>query len=261
MAFDNWPMLFLSRVFDRKTGFVGYRKNGMDILVDHLGDDENGTRMCIATNMYRKYLPTFILPKRVNVLDLGANGGGFTLMIRLAGFELARAVCVEMNPLTFLRLHLNLTTNLRPAAIAINAAVCGMPEDSEILINPSRGCTGQSMYSNQAGSNGAKVAVRTTTLRALYEQYFKNEFVDICKIDIEGAEYELFASSPDDVLKKIRYLVMEFHDVARTPALLEKIAGLGFVEVTINEGKKKSVLDVRAFAGPAANSVRASDHE
>jgi hypothetical protein len=47
---------------------------------------------------------------------------------------------------------------------------------------------------------------------------------------------------------------MEFHDVARTPALLERIAGLGFVEVTIEEGKRKSSpLDVRAFAGPHAN--------
>jgi FkbM family methyltransferase len=259
MAFDNWPMLFLSRVFDRKTGFVAYRKNGMDILVDHVGGDENGTRMCIATDMYKKYLPTFVLPGAVNILDLGANGGGFPLMVRLAGIEVARVVSVEMNPLTFLRLQLNLTTNLRSSAIVINAAVCGMPENSEILLNPSRGSTGESMYSDRTGSrdgsNGSNIAVRTTTMQTLFDQYFKNQFVDICKIDIEGAEYEVFASSPDDVLQRIRYLIVEFHDAPKTPEVLKRIAGLGFIETTIGEKKSTSdTTEVRVFAGPHAGS-------
>jgi FkbM family methyltransferase len=262
-AFDNWPMLLLGRLFDRKTGFVAYRKKGFDILVDHRGGDQCGTRMCIATDMYRKYLPQFNLTGPVRVLDLGANGGGFPLMLRIAGVELARAVCVEMNPLTFLRLHLNLTTNLGPSAVAINAAVCGMPQDSELMIEPSRGGTGDSMYSGGTESAIFQVPVPTTTLQALYDQYFENEFVDICKIDIEGAEYELFASSPDDLLQKIRYLVMEmhyFHDSgpAKAQVLIERMTALGFVEMTIEEGHKTgAAAEVRAFRGPATRPAAA----
>jgi len=49
LAFDNWPALLLVRLFDRKAGFVAYRKKGLDILIDHRGGDENGIRQCIAS--------------------------------------------------------------------------------------------------------------------------------------------------------------------------------------------------------------------
>ena len=39
LAFDNWPALLLVRLFDRKAGFVAYRKKGLDILIDHRGGD------------------------------------------------------------------------------------------------------------------------------------------------------------------------------------------------------------------------------
>jgi FkbM family methyltransferase len=257
-AFDNWPMLLLGRLLDRKTGFVGYRKKGFDILIDHHGGDECGTRICIATDMYRKYLPSFNLPGPARVLDLGANGGGFPLMLGIAGVELDRVVCVEMNPLTYQRLQLNLVTNLRSSAVAINAAVCGMPEGTEIRMKPSRGGTGDSMYRDQAESTASHVSVPTTTLQALFDQYFKNEPLDICKIDIEGAEFELFASSPDDLLCRIRYLIMEIHHFhvsgpIQAPALFEKLAALGFKDITIEEGHETGAeTEVRAFAGPFA---------
>jgi hypothetical protein len=63
LAFDNWPAVLFARLFDRGTGFVVYRKRGFDILIDHGGGDENGTRSCIATDMYRRYLPHFDLPR------------------------------------------------------------------------------------------------------------------------------------------------------------------------------------------------------
>src|ERR1019366_1738390 len=117
LAFDNWPMLVLGRIFDRKTGFVVYRKKGIEMLIDHHGGDEAGTRMCIASGMYRKYLPLLELSGQVNLLELG--------------------VCVEMNPLTALRLAVNLNSNLGLSSAAINAAVCNLPEGSEIRIEAS----------------------------------------------------------------------------------------------------------------------------
>jgi len=265
-AFDNWPMLLLGRVFDRKTGFVAYRKNNLDILVDHHGGDECGTRMCIASDMYRKYLPTFALPGPARVLDLGANGGGFPLMLAIEGIELAKVVSVEMNPLTFRRLELNLITNFGTSAVAINAAVCAMPVGSEIQVRPSRGGTGDSMFRDRAGSGEAHVSIFTTTLQELYEKHFAPEPIDLCKIDIEGAEFELFETAPEEVLKKIRYLVMEIHQspenvTTSVKVLREKLEALGFVDITIPErhsngrnGNDSHEIrpEVKAFAGPLA---------
>lgn len=256
LAFDNWPVLLLERLFDRKTGFVGYRKNGRDILIDYRGGDQCGTRLCIGSDTYSKYLPFMKLPRPVRVLDLGANGGGFPLMLSINDVQLERVVCVEMNPMTYLRLQLNLATNLGASAVAINAAVCGGLQGSEILLKPNRGSTGESMYGNRAEPEAAHVSVKTTTLQALYDEFFANELIDICKIDIEGAEYELFPSSSDDLIQKIRYLVIEFHDAPnRMGPVRERMRSLGFTDITIEPGHHTSyAAEVRAFRGPLAEA-------
>jgi FkbM family methyltransferase len=258
LVFDNWPMLILGRLFDRNAGFVIYRKNGFEILIDHRGGDQTGTRQCIASDMYRRYLPSFSLSGPVRVLDLGANGGGFPLMLKIEGIELKRAVCVEMNPLTYQRLLVNVTTNLASSAIAINAAVAGSGQSTEILLRPSRGGTSESMYGNRADASMPHVAVHTITLQSLYDQYFRNEQVDICKVDIEGAEYEALESSPDEILCRIRYLVIELHDPARTPALLERISALGFRQLAAEKDHRTgATTEVRVFRGPAAEPAAA----
>lgn len=255
LVFDNWPMLVLGRIFDRRAGFVVYRKNGLEILVDHQGGDQTGTRQCIASDMYTRYLPEFKLSGRLRVMDLGANGGGFPLMLKIEGYELARVVCVEMNPLTYQRLQVNVTTNLRESTVALNAAVAGPGQTGEILLKPSRGGTSESMYANRAEAAGPHVAVRPVTLKALYEQYFDGEAIDICKVDIEGAEYEALESA-EDVLRWVRYLVIELHDPAKSPALLEKLRGLGFVQIAGEQDHKTgAITEVRVFRGPAAEAA------
>jgi FkbM family methyltransferase len=232
LKFDNWPTLLLSRLLDRETGLVVYRKDGLEVLVDHRGGDQNGTRACLATDMYQRHLHTIYRGGAQRVLDLGANGGGFPLLLRLANVELAQVVCVEMNHPTYLRLLVNLATNLGENATGINAAVSSMPADSEILLEPGRGGTSLSINRNRADSARPHVTVRTTTLQALYDQYFKGRAIDICKIDIEGAEYEVLHSSSDVLLQKIRNLVIEFHDPAQTPACIDRLLGLGFADAT-----------------------------
>jgi FkbM family methyltransferase len=260
LQFDNWPMLMYVRVFERKAGLVVYRKKGLEILIDHLGGDCNGTRACLTTDMYSKYLPAFVLQRPVRVLDLGANGGGFPLMLKLAGVEIERAVCVEMNPLTFERLQINLSRNIGPAAVALNAAVCALPVDSELFLKPSRGGTGEGMYAQRADAEHTHVAVRTTTLPAIFDRYFNDGPVDICKIDVEGAEFEIFDSSPDDVLGRIGFLLIEFHDFARTPALVNRLTALGFIEMAAGEDKKTGeTTEVRVFRGPRAQAAAAAD--
>ena len=86
-----------------------------------------------------------------------------------------------------------------------------------------------------------------------YTHLFGAELVDICKIDIEGAEYELFEFTPDEVLCKIRYLIVEFHDPPRTPPAVARLAALGFTEITIEEARRTGDrTEVRVFRGPAA---------
>ncbi len=262
LCFDNWPMLITQRVFDRKTGLVTYRKQGLEILVDHRGGDETGTRLCIATDMYSRYLPSFELPEEVAVLDLGANGGGFPLMLCLNGIKLSRVVCVEMNPLTAQRLAVNLSTNLGLTGIAVNAAVCdGASHGPELVLRASRGSTSESIFQGQASKGAGSYSVPTTTLSALYSKYFQDSVIDICKIDIEGVEYEIFRSSPDDILRQIRYLIIELHDASQTPAFLTRVKTLGFQDITDETNCKTSGdTEVRVLQGPACGPLIAGVH-
>jgi hypothetical protein len=58
-----------------------------------------------------------------------------------------------------------------------------------------------------------------SNLREYFDKY-NNMFI---KLDIEGGEYELFDSLSDDDLKKIKQLVIEFHDPYNTK-ILERLA-------------------------------------
>ncbi len=254
LKFDNWPVLLLARIFDRRTGLVVYRKASLEVLVDHRGGDENGTRTCLASDMYSRHLRRIPKNGPERVLDLGANGGGFPLLLRLEGRELDRVVSVEMNPPTYLRLLVNLSANLGHCATGINAAVGAMPPGSEIMLQPCRGSTSLSAYDNRTDSSLPHVVVRTTTLEELYGQYFQGETIDICKIDIEGAEYETIQSSPDAILQKIRTIIIEFHDPPRTPACVQRLLRLGFVETTGEEDPKTGdASEVRVFSRPLAS--------
>jgi FkbM family methyltransferase len=187
----------------------------------------------------------------VRVLDLGAMGGGFPLLMHILGIEIASALCVEMNPQTYQRLLVNLTANLGSRCTGLNAAVCGMAENSELLLRPSRGNSSFSIYADQAEAGGPHDTVRTTTLQALYNEHFRGGMLDICKIDIEGAEYEVFDSSSDELLRNIRYLIVEFHDPVKTPAVMERLARLGFAAIKTDERQNRDEK-VKAFRGPGA---------
>jgi FkbM family methyltransferase len=251
MTFDNWPALLLGRLFYRKTGLVVYCKNQLEILVDHRGGDEAGTRECIVGDMYRKYVPQFRLQEPAQVLDIGANGGGFPLMLMVEGVKLGLVVSVEMNPSTYSRLLVNLRSNIGFSAVGINAAVCGAASPSEILLKPSRGGVGYGMRDNMADTSSPHVAVKTTTFESLYNQYFRDRVIDICKIDIEGAEYDLIDSIRDDLLRKMRYLVIEFHDGSKTSSAIRRLTNLGFSEMTHHQERSNGTpTEVRVFCGP-----------
>ena len=248
MAFDNWPALFLGRLLYRKTGLVVYCKDNLEILVDDLGGDEAGTRKCIVSDMYRKYVP-------IQASGTCA-GSGHRRQRRWISFDaaagrcqLASVVSVEMNPATYSRLLVNLQSNIGPSAVAMNAAACGTETGPEIPFAASRGSTGYSMGENSVG--GTVIKVKTTTFESLYDQYFAGGRIDICKIDIEGAEYDLLDSSPDDLLRRIRYLLIGFHDDSKTLAVIRRFAELGFSELTESSSRRTGAqTEVRFFRGP-----------
>jgi FkbM family methyltransferase len=231
VQFDNWPVLVLQRLLFRKERLIVYKKNCVIALVDFGGDDQNGTLMCLASDMYSRWFPHFSKQDPIAVLDLGANGGGFSLSLLAAGFVFSKCVCVEMNPNTYIRLQFNLKYNCRRNGIAINAAVAG--RNGSVSIADSPGGTSDSIYLNNPKAGISLVEVPLVTFDELANSHFGSDkkcFIDVCKMDVEGAEYEILHSDTCQSLLRTKFLIIEIHNGERAK-LMERICSLGFREV------------------------------
>lgn len=92
-----------------------------------------------------------------------------------------------------MRLAFNLAYNLGTAATAINAAVAG--REGSIQIPKTRGGTGESIYASVGNANTETVTIPLVTFDGIVASRFAaDEKLDVVKIDIEGAEYEVLFS-------------------------------------------------------------------
>lgn len=237
--FDNRWQLFWDRLFFRKTTLNVYRLGPLEFIVDHAAGDTNGTRHVLASNMYKKFLVKMQLLAKIKVIDCGANGGGFPLLLQSMGTQIETLLCIEMNPNTFLRLEFNILHNLQSNIKLMNAALCGSRKT--FSLNLSQGSTADNLYSAQPLIEGKTkcFAIEGYAFDALYSMAFqKTDIVDICKMDIEGAEYEVFLQPGHEFLARCRYLLLEMHNLAdqnKTQVLVDEIHRLKFIKIDQDE--------------------------
>jgi len=234
--FDNRWQLIAWRIFFPHEPINIYRIGGIQMLADHSASDANGAREVIATPMYRKFFGAMQLISPLKVLDIGANNGGFPLLLKMLGYELRKTVCVEMNPNTFLRLRYNIESNLHENCILYNVAICG--DERELDLNLGSGSTGDSIYQNGHSQEATRAyKIKGISFDDIYENTFGDEIVDICKMDIEGAEYDVFTTPHHKAIEKCRYLIIEIHDgEGRKPEqVLRKLNECRFVELPVEK--------------------------
>lgn len=208
--FDNRWWLVLTKTFFAKEKLHIYRYKGLEVLIDHAAGDANGAREVLTSQMYRRFLPQIKCEGGLNILDLGANNGGFPLLFKAEGFSLKKVVSVELNPKTFSRLRFNLERNLDCEAVLINGAVCG--EEKILEISLGEGSVSDSIYENVNAGGAKTYKLSGHTLDAICDAHFQNETIDVCKMDVEGAEFEVFQQGAYKSLERCKYLIMEIHE-------------------------------------------------
>lgn len=229
--FDNRWQLIASRL-GLGRGCDVYVLHGMIILIDHDGGDASGTRECLTSDMYRRFFPHMKLGGELTILDLGANGGGFPLLLKSAGLSLRKIVCVEMNPNVFNRLRYNIESNFECARHCVNAAVGA--ENGERTLFLGQGDTGESVTLAQSPRPGSRrYSVPFRTFDGIYGECLSGDVTDICKIDIEGAERDLLRSQGHARLASCRYVIMEIHSGREERVeLVQLMSDLGFEDIT-----------------------------
>jgi FkbM family methyltransferase len=157
------------------------------------------------------------------VVDLGANVGDFASALD--------SECYALEPVP----HLFDAIPSRPKLHKLPYAISSQCEPVTIHLSENRECNSIDQHISEASGLGEKVVCRGVTLESfLVEQQLVGR-VSLLKVDIEGAEKQLFASTSDDTLRSLPQISIEFHDfVPGSPdrpfvtATIERLRGLGF---------------------------------
>lgn len=247
-AFDNCWQLVLSRLLFRDTSLIVYRIKDCEFLVNQYAGDVNGIRTVLTTRMYSQFFDQLagVRNKPLNVFDLGSHVGGFPILLHLHGFNINRLACVELNPATYTRMCFNIANNLKCEFVPVNGAVCG--ERTQFSLSLGQGSTSDSIYPTEDGrQNSSRLSPCTVegwTLDELFNQAFpNNDVIDICKIDVESAEYDVFLGSwSHETIRRCAYVVMEIHPHKRYPAskLIDRLAEYRIMPIA--HDKKESVF-------------------
>lgn len=223
--FDNWFQLLLSHTLFSRQPLQVYRKGNINVISDKSKGDIMGMRNVITAPMYRVFLKEMALPGKISLLDVGANVGGFAIMMKLNGHDPVKYTGVEMHPQNFSRLSMNILGNLSGKPQLLNQAVYN--ENGSIKVSFTGGGTSESVSEIKGGG---ETELPTITLDTLITQYFTGETIDLCKIDIEGSEYDIFFGNAFHEIKKARFILIEIHPhkIYKEEELVQVICNQGF---------------------------------
>jgi FkbM family methyltransferase len=125
-------------------------------------------------------------------------------------------------------LRFNLDHNLEVPHEIVNAALCGRSTSFTVEIGSD---TGASIFRGSSGLAPSVRQVRGITFDELFCEHFGKEgVVDLCKMDVECAEYEVFACPGHSSVAQCRWLIIEIHALrGRSPSeVVSAISSLGF---------------------------------
>jgi FkbM family methyltransferase len=155
------------------------------------------------------------------VIDCGAHVGSFALWVSRKTH--ARIVCVEPNPSVFPLLQQNLLP-LRDQARVWQLAIAGQPGTRTLH---DQGFAAAASF-HQRSPRGQTYAVEAVTLDELLDRS-RFSTVDLLKMDVEGAEREVFETVRPETLRRVGAALIECHPFAgtRVPDIIEKLLQAG----------------------------------
>lgn len=240
--FDNFPQLLFERTLFARTHSVIHRLGDAEIVVDYSAGEQNGTRVCLTHAPYQCFFEHMQLPEGMQFLDLGANGGGVPLMLDRLGYRLGKVVAVELNPNTYGRLCFNLYRNLDCELVLLNAGVAD--RDGVIELELGGGSIGDSIFRGSPNPGGKKRRVELIALDTMIGNHFAGDDIDLCKIDIEGAEFAILASDCSQALAKARNVIIEIHPHPNYSEewVHERLDNLGFQRLSVTSPYESNVF-------------------
>lgn len=158
---------------------------------------------CVIFEQYNGR-PGFELGPEDTIVDVGGHIGSFSVYAGSRARR-GRVFTFEPNASSYTQLVKNLQANGLGHVVAAHQAV-GRASETRTLYSAKLNSAENNFY--RGGTNSEEVAC--TTLEEIFRKH-KIERCDFLKVDCEGAEYEIFTSTPQDVLAKVRRIGIEAH--------------------------------------------------
>jgi FkbM family methyltransferase len=191
-------------------------------------------------NIRGHHLFTHPLSNKATVIDLGAFKGEFAK--KISQLFHCKVFAIEANPVVFPETYHD------ENVIKFNNAITD--KNGAIRFYLANNPEGNSIFEAHSAVNDTFVEVEGITLSSFLAER-GIDYVDILKVDIEGAEIHLFNNLDDAVLNKIGQITIEFHDfipelnIAQEVLNIKKrLKQLGFKEI-VCELPNKDVLFVK----------------
>ena len=179
----------------------------------------------------REYHSPYLPGQAANILDLGANIG-LSAVYFASLYPQARLVCVEPDAENFALLTANVAA-FGERVRALHGAVWS--QDGAIRLK-TRSDSGEAL-----GAWGVQVTDSADSGEALAPAFSLPTLlggiegdVDILKVDIEGAELDVFDSLSDTDLDRVRLIAIETHDRFRPDSeavVRKRVKSCGFIEL------------------------------
>ena len=175
---------------------------------------------------------SFLKPvaERTTVLDIGANVG-YSSTYFAGIYPKCEVVAVELVHSNFEQLSRN-TAFLGNRIRTVEAAVWSHNDGVSIADDTFRDGDAWSHHASEA--EDGKSLVPSITMVELMQQHAMPR-VNICKIDIEGAEYELFAPGNRDWANHCDVILVEIHEDLRIFDIVDAMHNDGFHSFTAHE--------------------------
>lgn len=149
------------------------------------------------------------------VIDIGANTGFFTwlLLSKKPGAQIFAYEPFPTNAKLFRETMQKNPVYASQVSIFEKAVTDKDNDEIEIFVNTDAEQSAvASIYNNFDSRNTSAITASTTSLAAIVQDNNLSA-IDILKMDCEGAEYPILYSTPHSVLKKVKLLLLEVHNL------------------------------------------------
>jgi FkbM family methyltransferase len=180
---------------------------GRNVVLRNLDTDSEVFKSIFMTNQYGgKDLPQ----DAEIIIDAGANVG-YSVLYFKNKYPNAKIICIEPDPNNFEILKENCLglSNI----ILINAALWSHDCELDLNFHNDDGSLAGSwgVRTQEISSNSEKIKTQAYSMSTIISE-LKLAKIDICKIDIEGAEKAVFSETALDWKNKVNLFIVETHD-------------------------------------------------